>query len=147
MSSLYMGLVVFCSLKIVYWDYANRRIPVSHKSPQGIWTCVPCDGNQTGSPLDQWDMVRIMWDCRLYTIDSHKLTSVQDTLYTVPPTARRRRDWLSNSKTLVSRICNGALRISPPAFRPSYNLTCTFWSVDSESQKCLVPISFATLYV
>ncbi len=47
---------------------ANRRIPVSHKSPQGIWPCVPCGGKQTGSPLDQWDMVRIMWDCRLSTI-------------------------------------------------------------------------------
>ncbi len=36
---------------------ANRRIPVSHKYPQGIWTQVPCDGKQVGSPLDQWDMV------------------------------------------------------------------------------------------
>ncbi len=35
--------------------------------PQGIWTRVPCDGKQTGSPLDQWDMVRMRWDCRLST--------------------------------------------------------------------------------
>ncbi len=35
--------------------------------PQGIWTCDPCGGKQTGSPLDQWDMVGIMWDCRLST--------------------------------------------------------------------------------
>ncbi len=35
--------------------------------PKGIWTCVPCDGKQTGSPLDQWDMVRMKWDCRLST--------------------------------------------------------------------------------
>jgi hypothetical protein len=34
-------------------------------TPLGIWTWVPCDGKQTGSPLDQWDMVRMMWDCRL----------------------------------------------------------------------------------
>ncbi len=34
-------------------------------TPQGIWTWVPCDGKQTGSPLDQWDMVRMKWDCRL----------------------------------------------------------------------------------
>jgi hypothetical protein len=26
-------------------------------TPQGIWTGVPCDGKQTGSPLNQWDMV------------------------------------------------------------------------------------------
>jgi hypothetical protein len=34
-------------------------------TPQGIWTRVPCDGKQTGSSLDQWDMVRRKWDCRL----------------------------------------------------------------------------------
>jgi hypothetical protein len=39
-------------------------------TPQGIWTCVPCDGKQTGSPLDQWDMVRMKWDCRLSTSES-----------------------------------------------------------------------------
>ncbi len=33
-----------------------------------LWTWVPCDGKQTGSPLDQWDMVRMKWDCRLSTI-------------------------------------------------------------------------------
>jgi hypothetical protein len=36
-------------------------------TPLGIWTQVPCDGKQTGSPLDKWDMVRIKWDCRLST--------------------------------------------------------------------------------
>ncbi len=36
-------------------------------TPQGIWTRVPCDGKQTGSPLDHWDMVRMQWDCRLST--------------------------------------------------------------------------------
>jgi hypothetical protein len=35
--------------------------------PQGIWTRVPCDGKQTGSSLDQWDIVRMKWDCRLST--------------------------------------------------------------------------------
>ncbi len=34
---------------------------------QGIWTWVPYDGKQTGSPLDQWDMVRMEWDYRLST--------------------------------------------------------------------------------
>ncbi len=34
-------------------------------SPKGIWTWFPCDGKQTGCPLDQWDMVRMKWDCRL----------------------------------------------------------------------------------
>jgi hypothetical protein len=37
-------------------------------TPQGIWTWVPCDGKQMGSPLDQWNMVRMKWDCRLSTI-------------------------------------------------------------------------------
>ncbi len=36
-------------------------------TPQGIWTQVPCDGKQRVSPLDQWDMVRMKWDCRLST--------------------------------------------------------------------------------
>jgi hypothetical protein len=36
-------------------------------TPQGIWTRVPCDGKQMGSLLDQWDMVRMKWDCRLST--------------------------------------------------------------------------------
>ncbi len=36
-------------------------------TPLGIWTWVPCDGKQTGSPLDQWNMVRMKWDCRLST--------------------------------------------------------------------------------
>jgi hypothetical protein len=36
-------------------------------TPWGIWTRVPCDRKQTGSPLDQWDMVRMKWDCRLST--------------------------------------------------------------------------------
>jgi hypothetical protein len=36
-------------------------------TPLGIWTRVPCGGKQTGSPLDQWDMVRMKWDCRLST--------------------------------------------------------------------------------
>jgi hypothetical protein len=37
-------------------------------TPQGIWTRVPCDGKQTGSPLDQWDMVWMKWNCRLSTL-------------------------------------------------------------------------------
>ncbi len=28
-------------------------------TPLGIWTWVPCDRKQTGSPLNQWDMVRM----------------------------------------------------------------------------------------
>ncbi len=52
----------------------------SHIStPLGIWTWVPCDGKQTGSPLDQWDMARIMWDCRLST--------------GLPPSSRLRQLW------------------------------------------------------
>ncbi len=38
------------------------------KSPQGFRTRVPCGGKQTGSPLDQWDMVRMKWDCRISTL-------------------------------------------------------------------------------
>ncbi len=37
-------------------------------TPLGLWTWVPCGGKQMGSPLDQWDMVRMKWDCRLSTI-------------------------------------------------------------------------------
>ncbi len=36
-------------------------------TPQGIWIQVPCDGKQRVSPLNQWDMVRMKWDCRLST--------------------------------------------------------------------------------
>ncbi len=48
-------------------------------TPQGIWTQVPCDGKQRVSPLDQWDMVRMKWDCRLST--------------ELPPSSRHRRLW------------------------------------------------------
>ncbi len=34
----------------------------------GNWTWVPCDWKQRVSPLDQWDMVRMKWDCRLSTV-------------------------------------------------------------------------------
>jgi hypothetical protein len=34
-------------------DNANRRIPVSHKYPLGDLNLGPCDGKQTGSPLNQ----------------------------------------------------------------------------------------------
>ncbi len=37
-------------------------------TPLGILTWVPCDRKQTGSPLDQRDMVRMKWDCRLSTV-------------------------------------------------------------------------------
>jgi hypothetical protein len=40
-------------------------------TPREIWTQVPCDGKQRVSPLDQWDMVRLEWDCRLSTTDSY----------------------------------------------------------------------------
>ncbi len=43
-------------------------------TPLGIWTRVPCDGKQTGSPLDQCDMVRMKWDCRLSTKLSLRFT-------------------------------------------------------------------------
>jgi hypothetical protein len=36
-------------------------------TPLWFWTCVPRDGKQTSRPLDQWDMVRMHWDCRLST--------------------------------------------------------------------------------
>jgi hypothetical protein len=36
-------------------------------TPLGFWTRVPHDSKQTGSPLYQWDMVRMKWDCRLST--------------------------------------------------------------------------------
>ncbi len=52
----------------------------SYKYPLGIWSWVPCDWKQTGSPLDQWDMVRMKWDCRLST--------------GLPPSSRLRRLWV-----------------------------------------------------
>ncbi len=48
-------------------------------TPLGIWTWVTCDGKQTGSPLDQWDMERMKGDCRLST--------------GLPPSSRLRRLW------------------------------------------------------
>ncbi len=47
-------------------------------TPLGIWTWVPCDGKQIGSPLDQWDMVTMKWDCRLSTVGT--LCSTFDSL-------------------------------------------------------------------
>ncbi len=43
------------------------RIPVSHKYPPGDLNPGHLLWGQMGSPLDQWDMERMKWDCRLYT--------------------------------------------------------------------------------
>jgi hypothetical protein len=43
----------------------QQENPVSLKYPPGDWTRVPHDGKQMGSPLDQWEMVWMQWDCRL----------------------------------------------------------------------------------
>ncbi len=56
--------------------------------PLGIWTWVPCKGKQTGSPLDQWDRVRMKWDCMFST--------------GLPPSSRLHR-WRSASS---SRRCH-----------------------------------------
>jgi hypothetical protein len=45
----------------------TRESRFHRSTPHRIWTLVPYDGKQTGSPLDQWDMVRMKWDCRLST--------------------------------------------------------------------------------
>jgi hypothetical protein len=57
----------------------ESRFHISTPPPQGIWTRVPCDGKQTGSPLNQWDTVRMKWDCRLST--------------GLPPSSRLRQLW------------------------------------------------------
>ncbi len=36
----------------MYWDNANRKIPVSHKYPPGDWTRVPNDEKQMDGPLE-----------------------------------------------------------------------------------------------
>ncbi len=36
--------------------------------PPRDWTRVPHDGKQRADPLDQWDCVRLQWDCRLSTL-------------------------------------------------------------------------------
>jgi hypothetical protein len=59
-------------------------------TPQEIWTQVPCDWKQMGSPLDQWDMVRMKWDCRLST--------------GLPPSSRLR--WLWSQKGDLQRAWN-----------------------------------------
>jgi hypothetical protein len=58
------------TLLIVFWSKTTltgeSRFHI--RTPQGIWTWAPCDGKQTSSPLDLWDMVGMKWDCRLSTI-------------------------------------------------------------------------------
>jgi hypothetical protein len=59
---IYWWLLHFCS------ETSLTGESLFHIStPPGISTWVPYDGKQTGSPLDQWDMVRKKWDCRLST--------------------------------------------------------------------------------
>jgi hypothetical protein len=41
--------------------------------PPWDWTRVPHDRKQTGGPLDQWNCVRMQWDCRLCTMASNNL--------------------------------------------------------------------------
>ncbi len=71
-----VGQVLKCSETTLTGE---SRFHISN--PLGIQTWVPCDGKQTGSPLDQWDMVRMKWDCRLST----GLPPQQPTLSVVKP--------------------------------------------------------------
>jgi hypothetical protein len=65
---LHASVVPHISLKLICRETTltgESRFYIS--TPQGIWARVPCDRKQTGSPLDQWDMVRMKLDCRLST--------------------------------------------------------------------------------
>jgi hypothetical protein len=68
--------------------------------PRGIWTWVPCDRKQTGSPLDQWDMVRMKWDCRVST-PHKKIQTISVIFYS-------RRDnmssWNGAQKPVLGRV-------------------------------------------
>jgi hypothetical protein len=57
-----LGNKVYCSETTLTGE---TRFHIS--TPQGIWTQVPSDGKQRVSSLDQWNMVRMKWDCRLST--------------------------------------------------------------------------------
>ncbi len=94
---------MLCSFKLQSWQkclYCNETTLTGesrfHINPQGIWTWVPCDGKQTGSSLDQWDMVRKKWDCRLST--------------GLPPAAdsvgcEARRDTCNERETRTGKLC------------------------------------------
>jgi hypothetical protein len=60
-------------------------------TPQWIWTRVPCDRKQTGRPLDQWDIMRMQWDCRLSTSTSNPELQQNN----------RRSSWLVIQHTVV----------------------------------------------
>ncbi len=64
-----------CSETMLTEESSFTEVP----PPRGFESGCPCDGKQTGSPLDQWDMVRMKWDCRLST--------------GLPPSSRLRRLW------------------------------------------------------
>jgi hypothetical protein len=81
----------FCSETMLTGESRFHR-----STPQGIWTWVPCDGKQTGSPLDQWDMVKMKWDCKLST--------------GLPPSSRLRgcgagRETCSERETGTGKLC------------------------------------------
>ncbi len=101
-------------------------------TPQGIWTWVPCDGKLTDSPLDQWDMVRMEWDCRLST----GLPPQQPTPSVVKPEGRPaasvkpgQESCVRSSEiiTLTARGPSDGSGGGPPQTRPQW------WSITSES--------------
>jgi hypothetical protein len=61
----YLFFLLFCSETTLTGE---SRFHIS--TPQGIEHVTLVVGSKQVSPLDQWDMVRIMWDCRLSTVPS-----------------------------------------------------------------------------
>ncbi len=71
--NIYSTLWVKCNVSLLCCSRACSETMQTGESrfhlstPKEIWTRVPYDGKQMGSQLDQWDRVRMKWDCRLST--------------------------------------------------------------------------------
>ncbi len=96
-------------------------------TPQAIWTRVPCDRKQTGSPLDQWDMLRMKWDCRLST----GLPPQQPTLLVVKPegkpaeSVKPGKESCVRSNGIITLLVQGPSDGSgqgPPQLRPQWSI-------------------------
>ncbi len=102
--------------------------------PRGIWTWVLCDRKQTGSPLDQWDMVRMKWDCRVST-PHKKIQTISVIFYS-------RRDnmssWNGAQKPVLGRVWPIARYKSRWPLKSNRRFDDVLWSLSMKKKYCLV---------
>ncbi len=99
-------------------------------SPKGFEPVTLVAGSNQVSPLDQWDMMRIMWDCRLSTMllkAMLRYTCSRIWESYTPPTAQIRVNWDEATKLLL----NSNLRSGEPG-KSLWKIKRQLWPAKTE---------------